>query len=77
MPYPLVETEVVDFTKVVTNINDPSEALALPCGVVVGDTYGGRSFNDNVAAILESRSIAGWHEVQVGPKRWTCIVLAR
>ena len=66
-----------DFSKVVTRINDASEAKALPCGVTVGDLYGGRTFNDNVAAVLESRSLGGWHEVHDGQRSWTVIMLAR
>lgn len=62
---------------VITHVNDELEAKSLPCGAIVGDPVGGRSFNDNVAAILESRSYSGWREVTKGDKRWTVIVLAR
>lgn len=67
----------VDVNKIVTCIADAREARALPCGVTVGDNCGGRSFNDNVAAVLESRSFGGWREVEVGEQRYTVIVLAR
>jgi hypothetical protein len=70
-------TNTVDFTKVVTRLADATEARALPRGVTVGDTCGGRSFNDNVAAVLERRSLGGWHEIIDGSERWTVIVLAR
>lgn len=66
-----------DFTKVVTRISDASEARQLPRGATVGDTCGGRSFNDNIAAVLEKRSFGGWREVNDGNNRWTVIVLAR
>ena len=44
----------VDLTKVITRIASESEALALPKGVCVGDTWGGRTFSDNIAAILKA-----------------------
>jgi len=61
----------------VTAVITEAEAMALPPGVVVGDTYGGRSFTDNVAEILESRSYGGWREVYSGKQRWTLIRIAR
>ncbi len=67
----------VDFTKVITHISNDSEARALPRGVTIGDTCGGRSFNDNIAAILEARSLGGWREIEQDQERWTVIVLAR
>ena len=67
----------VDVTKVVTHISDENEARALPCGVTVGDRCGGRSFNDNVAAVLEKRSYSGWREVEYEDQRWTVIVLMK
>jgi hypothetical protein len=70
-------THSIDFTKVVTRVSNAMEARALPCGVTVGDTCGGRTFNDNIAAVLESRSLGGWLEIEDGEKRWTIIVLAR
>ena len=45
----------------------------LPVGSIVGDQYGGRSFNDNVAAALEQRSTAGWRDIQRGESNWTLI----
>jgi hypothetical protein len=70
-------TSSVDLTKLITQVSCASEALALPRGSAVGDTWGGRSFSDNVAAILESRSCSGWREVEEGEQRWTFIVLAK
>ena len=69
--------EILDFSKVITHISDASEAKALPCGVTIGDTCGGRSFNDNIAAVLEARSLGGWREIEQEQERWTVIVLAR
>jgi len=67
----------LDLTKVVTRVSDAREARLLPSGIIVGDTCGGRSFTDNVAAVLEARSHNGWCEVVVGETRWTLIVLAQ
>jgi hypothetical protein len=67
----------VAVTEIITSVTDVSQARALPCGTTVGDTYGGRSFSDNVACILESRSYAGWQEIEVGDQRWTVIEIAR
>ena len=67
--------EAPNLGKVVTHIDNVLEARNLPCGATVGDTCGGRSFNDNVAAVLESRSHGGWHEVQTGDTSWTIIRL--
>jgi hypothetical protein len=66
-----------DFSSIVTHLEDATEAQSLPRGVFVGDTCGGRSFSDNVAAVLESRSYAGWREVQDGQQSWTIIMLAK
>ena len=66
-----------DFNKIVTHLEDATEAKSLPTGVFVGDTCGGRSFNDNIAAVLESRSYAGWREVQDGQRSWTIILMAK
>lgn len=66
-----------DFDNIVTHLEDATEAQSLPAGVFVGDKFGGRSFNDNVAAVLESRSYAGWREVQDGTQNWTVILLAK
>lgn len=64
---------------VITLIPNAAEARALPCGSVVGDTHGGVTFSDAVAAVLESRSVRGWYELDPGPgeERWTVIVLNR
>ena len=70
-------TSSLDLTKMITQVTCPSEAMALPSGSAVGDTWGGRSFTDNVAAILESRSSGGWREIEDGQQRWTFIVLAK
>jgi hypothetical protein len=70
-------TSSVDLTKMITHVSCASEAMALPCGSAVGDTWGGRSFTDNVAAVLESRSSGGWCEIEDGQQRWTFIILAR
>jgi hypothetical protein len=67
----------LDFSKVVTHVSDVSEARSLPCGITIGDTCGGRSFNDNVAFVLENRSLGGWREVEQDQQRWTVIVLTR
>lgn len=67
----------LDTTKVVRNVPDVKAARALPCGSLVGDTFGGRSFNDNIAAVLESRSYAGWREIVDGDQHWTVIMLIR
>ena len=66
-----------NFNNIVTHVEDATEAKSLPSGVFVGDTCGGRSFTDNVAAVLESRSFAGWREVQDGQQNWTIILLAK
>jgi hypothetical protein len=66
-----------NFNNIVTRVEDATEAKSLPSGVFVGDTCGGRSFTDNVAAVLESRSFAGWREVQDGQQSWTIILLAK
>ena len=50
-------------------------ARKLPVGSIVGDHYGGVTFSDVVAAILESRSRLGWKELQLGGEQWTLIVL--
>jgi len=64
-----------DLSKVVTCVTDVREARLLPPGVVVGDRFGGRSFTDNVAAVLEARSHGGWREVIFEETRWTVIEL--
>jgi hypothetical protein len=66
-----------DFSKLIKQVSCESEAWALPTGTAVGDKWGGRTFTDNVAAVLESRSCGGWREVEEGQTRWTFIILAR
>ena len=44
---------------------------------MVGDTCGGRSFNDNIAAVLEKRSYAGLREIVDGDEHWTVIYLVK
>jgi hypothetical protein len=49
---------------------------SLPPGAIVGDMHGGLTFPDDIAAALEARSIAGWHDIEPAPgERWTVIVL--
>jgi hypothetical protein len=59
----------------IVNVSDTRAAKTLPPGITVGDTCGGRSFNDNIAAVLESRSRGGWQEIALGDTTWTIIVL--
>jgi hypothetical protein len=61
--------------KLIVRVCDANEAKTLPAGTAVGDRSGGRSFNDNIAAVLESRSRCGWQEVPLGESTWTVIVL--
>ena len=78
MPQPQPANDFTsDFSKIITRVSCESEALALPTGTAVGDQWGGRSFTDNVAAVLESRSCGWWREIEEGQTRWTFIVLAR
>jgi len=77
MPQTQPAVEVSEFSKIITRVTCESEARALPNGTAVGDTWGGRSFTDNVAAVLESRSCNGWRELEEGQTRWTFIVIER
>jgi hypothetical protein len=77
MPQTQQAVETSEFSKMITRVTCESEALALPTGTAVGDCWGGRSFTDNVAAVLESRSCEGWREVEEGQTRWTFIVIER
>jgi len=63
--------------EIITAVCSPSEARALPRGVVVGDAHGGVTFSDAVAEILERRSICGWREVELDQISWTVIELNR
>jgi hypothetical protein len=62
--------------EIVTKV-EPSEVENLPKGCVVGDQFGGRSFNDNVAAALERRSYLGWNDYSEGDQTWTVIRIQR
>lgn len=63
---------------IVRKCETPHEARALPAGAVVGDMFGGLTFTDEVAAVLESRSHGGWREIEPVPgERWTVITLNR
>lgn len=73
----MMQYQTIDVTKVVRNVPDTKTAKSLPCGVMVGDTCGGRSFNDNIAAVLEKRSYAGWGEIVEGDEHWTVIYLVK
>lgn len=63
--------------KIVTMLNQPDEVRSLPKGAVVGDLFGGRTFNDNVAVALERRSHCGWRDCVENGERWTLIELDR
>jgi crotonobetainyl-CoA:carnitine CoA-transferase CaiB-like acyl-CoA transferase len=68
----------IDTESIVCKISSPKEAVALPCGCVVGDLHGGLTFSDAVAAALESRSVGGWQEITTpGGDVWTIIILNR
>lgn len=68
----------LDSTSFVTKCSSPAEARALPPGAIVGDRNGGLTFPDDVASVLEGRSISGWLEVEPAPgEQWTIIVLNR
>ena len=71
--------EQIDLSVVVTRVQSPAEARSLPRGTVVGDTHGGVTFSDMVAAELEKRSFVGWRDVRDGASRhsWTIIILNR
>src|SRR5262249_10529287 len=61
----------------ITTIENIEAARALPKGSVVGDLYGGLTFSDDVAAVLEARSPGGWQEVEIDGESWTVISLDR
>lgn len=63
--------------KLVTSVPTVCDAKALPRGVAVGDQHGGCTFSDNVAVVLEARSIYGWQDVGIGADQWTVIVIDR
>jgi hypothetical protein len=67
-----------DTARIITKLASLKEARLLPCGSVVGDLHGGLTFNDQVAAELERRSLGGWQERQVpSGEVWTYIVVNR
>jgi hypothetical protein len=63
--------------EIIKCVASPDEARALPPGSVVGDLYGGVTFSDAVAHVLESRSLRGWREVAIADVSWTIIQLNR
>lgn len=66
----------LDPSTFITRCASVEEAQALPCGAVIGDRHGGLTFTDDVAAVLEARSLGGWQEIEIEPgERWTIIVL--
>lgn len=68
----------VDFDSIVTKVASSKDVKNLPPGSIVGDQHGGLTFTDAVAAMLESRSAGGWHEIQTPTGQiWTVIVLNR
>lgn len=62
---------------VITTVTSVAAARSLPAGTVVGDLYGGVTFDDSVAAVLEARSRRGWREVFSTDECWTVIVIDR
>ena len=68
----------LDVSSFITKCPSPQDARRLPPGAVVGDRNGGLTFSDDVASVLESRSLSGWMEVEAVPgELWTIIVLNR
>lgn len=66
----------LDASSFITKCATVEEARALPAGSVVGDLHGGLTFTDEVSAVLESRSLGGWQDIQAeSDRRWTIIVL--
>ena len=67
-----------DMSCVITLLPTVEAARSLPAGSIVGDLHGGLTFNDAVAAALETRSLGGWQEIEVSPGTvWTIIYLNR
>lgn len=66
----------INYSQIVTQLTDVRAAEALPSGIYVGDLFGGRSFTDNVAAVLERRSAGGWQELATSSEHWTLIYLS-
>jgi hypothetical protein len=68
----------MDLSAVVTRVASPKAVHALPVGAVVGDTHGGLTFTDAIAAALESRSLSGWQDIEFPDgETWTVIVVNR
>lgn len=68
----------VDLSGIIQKVVSTKEARALPVGTVIGDRHGGLTFTDAIAAVLESRSLGGWQELNgVDGEVWTIIVLNR
>jgi hypothetical protein len=67
----------LDVSSLITCVRTPKDARSLPRGAMVGDVHGGLTFNDAVAAVLESRSLHGWHDLDLAGQRWTIIYLNR
>lgn len=66
----------MDVSSFVTRCATPEEARALGVGSIVGDLHGGLTFTDDVAAVLEGRSLGGWQEIEISTgERWTIILL--
>lgn len=66
----------LDSSSFITKCATVEAARALPPGTIVGDLHGGVTFSDEVAAVLEARSLGGWQEIEPEPgERWTIIVL--
>ena len=64
-------------SSILNKVTSTAEARALPSGSLVGDLHGGLTFTDAVAAVLESRSNAGWREITVDATIWTVIRIDR
>jgi hypothetical protein len=68
----------LDVSSFITKCSSAQDARRLPSGAIVGDRNGGLTFTDDVASVLESRSLSGWMEVEPVPgEPWTIIVLNR
>jgi len=66
----------MDVSSIVTLCPTAAQARSLVAGCIVGDTHGGLTFTDEVAAVLESRSLGGWQEIALPTgDRWTIILL--
>jgi hypothetical protein len=68
---------VLQTPPIITSVPTIQAARSLPTGSIVGDMYGGLTFSDAVAAVLESRSVDLWREAPIEGQSWTIIVLHR